>query len=109
MTGDWNGNGVTGIGVVRPKARQESPTTLWRLRQTASAGAADRTFYFGQGNVHYVVGDWNQRGPERPGLVRRRGKWRFRGVRSNGMSFGGARTIPVVWQSSDWTPGRLPQ
>ncbi len=109
VVGDWNGNGTTGIGVVRRNARETTPNTLWQLRQTAGTGKPDRSFWFGQGRVHYVAGNWDGRGAAKPGLVRRRGKWRFRGVSSRGMTFGGPKTLPVVWEAADWTPGRLPR
>jgi len=109
VTGDWNGDGVTGIGVVRPNTRDASPSSRWLLRYTPTGGLPQRTFYFGHGDVNYVVGDWNSSGKDRPGFVRRQGRWRFRGVDSGRMRFGNEWSTPLVWQAADWTPGRLPE
>ncbi len=109
VVGDWNGNGASGIGVVRPNARAAAPRTRWLLRNSATGGPAERSFHFGPSGVHYVVGDWNKRGRDRPGFVRPSGRWRFRGVDADRMRFGNRWSTPVVWQAADWTPGRLPR
>ncbi|MGI9606986.1 MAG: hypothetical protein ACR2P0_12680 [Acidimicrobiales bacterium] len=106
LAGDWNGTGTHGIGVVTPGG--SGGKAQWKLRQTPSAGPAERSFFFGEGILHYVAGDWNNSGVDKPGIVRRRGRWRFRGVNANRMLFGNRGTLPVVWQAGDWTPGQLP-
>jgi len=109
VAGDWNGDGTFGIGVVRPQDRDRSPSARWLLRQRATGGNPDRQFHFGHGRVDYVVGDWNRSGIDRPGIVRGKGRWKFRGIPSRNMEFGGRPRTPLVWQAADWTPGRPPK
>jgi hypothetical protein len=59
VIGDWNGNGVHTIGVVRGNR--------WLLRNSNRAGNPDYDFTFGQAGDIPVVGDWNG---ERPQLDR---------------------------------------
>ena len=108
IVGDWNGNGITGVGVIRKNLRGKDPSSRWLLRQTAGGPRHQREFFFGHGEVDYLVGDWDDSGKERPGLVRSNGAWRFRGLASQGMRFGGNGATPLVWQAADWTPGQLP-
>jgi hypothetical protein len=65
VVGDWTGNGVDTVGVVR-RGRQ------WYLRFSNSAGDADRSFTYGGrlGRDRPVVGDWIGKGRDLPGIVR---------------------------------------
>ena len=57
VSGDWVGNGETGIGVFDPKS------ATWYLRNEPSAGAPDAgTFQFGAAGWIPIVGDWNGSG-----------------------------------------------
>ncbi len=57
VSGDWVGNGESGIGVFDPK------TGTWYLRNEPSAGAPDAgLFQFGAPGWIPVVGDWNGSG-----------------------------------------------
>jgi hypothetical protein len=59
VVGDWNGNGVHTVGVVRGNR--------WLLRDSNNSGAADYDIAFGQAGDIPVVGDWNgdgRTGPE---------------------------------------------
>src|SRR5207248_1268494 len=58
VTGDWNGDGTTSIGVVRVNSK--TGHLVWLLRNTNVAGAPDTNFEFGSdalGDLP-VVGDW---------------------------------------------------
>jgi hypothetical protein len=57
VSGDWAGNGESGIGVFDPR------TATWYLRNEPSAGAPDAgVFQFGGTGWIPVVGDWNGTG-----------------------------------------------
>ena len=108
VVGDWNGEGVETIGVVRG--------TRWLLRNNNSPGTAaiDFTCSFCQPGDIPVVGDWNGDGVDGYGVVRGT-RWLLRNSLSAGsadfdFTFGDAGDIPVV---GDWdadgvdTPGRF--
>ena len=94
VVGDWNGNGVHTIGVVRGNR--------WLLRNSNSPGSPDYDFNFGQAGDIPVVGDWNGSGQTRIGMVRGN-RWLLRGSLSGGnpdfdFTFGGGG-MPVT---GDW-------
>jgi hypothetical protein len=106
VAGDWNGNGVDTIGVVRGNR--------WLLRNSNAAGSADIDIRFGNAGDIPVVGDWDGDGVDTPGVVRG-SKW----ILLNGFDpagpkvefdFGSATGTPIV---GDWTgtgidrPGRF--
>lgn len=96
VVGDWNGNGVSTIGVVRKGNR-------WLLRNSNTSGPADIDFIFGQAGDTPVSGDWNGDGVDSPGMVRG-DRWLLRNTPSAGpaeidITFAGAGT-PVT---GDWT------
>jgi hypothetical protein len=96
VVGDWTGNGVATIGVVRNGNR-------WLLRNSNSSGSADIEFLFGQAGDVPVVGDWNGDGMDSPGMVRGN-RWLLRNTASGGpaeidIEFAGAG-IPIT---GDWT------
>lgn len=62
VVGDWNGNGVHTIGVVRGNR--------WLLRNSNRQGEPDIDFVFGQPGDIPVVGDWNGDGHTGIGIVR---------------------------------------
>jgi hypothetical protein len=62
VVGDWNGNGVHTIGVVRGNR--------WLLRNSNRAGDPDYDFVFGEPGDIPVVGDWNGAGRTWIGVVR---------------------------------------
>jgi len=106
VAGDWNGDGVASVGVVRGDR--------WLLRNRNSPGGADIDLRFGQTGDIPVVGDWNGDGIATPGVVRGT-KWiLLNGFDPSGpkveFDFGPAAGIPVV---GDWTgaghdrPGRF--
>ena len=95
VVGDWNGNGVHTIGVVRGNR--------WLLRNSNSAGAPHYDFTFGEPGDTPVVGDWNGTGFTSIGMVRG-GRWLLRtspsgGPASHDFSFEGSG-VPVT---GDWT------
>lgn len=94
VVGDWDGNGVDGVGVFR--------NGQWYLRDSLSAGAAQRTFAFGTRGDRPVAGAW-QGGASGIGVVRGN-QWHLRTAASAGpasasFSWGRASDAPVV---GDW-------
>ncbi|MEO6711896.1 MAG: hypothetical protein ABIM89_00535 [Mycobacteriales bacterium] len=67
LVGDWDGDGVDTVGVVRGP-------NLWLLRNSNSNGPADVSFTYGSaapGLIEFpVVGDWDGNGTDTPGLLR---------------------------------------
>jgi hypothetical protein len=105
VVGDWDGDGVATLGVVRGNR--------WLLRNSNSPGSPHLDFTFGQAGDIPVVGDWNGDGIDGPGMVRGN-TWRLRNSPTGGIAeitfnFGQAGDIPVV---GDWNgdgidgPGR---
>ena len=95
VVGDWNGNGVHTIGVVRGNR--------WMLRNSNSAGAPHLDFVYGQPGDIPVVGDWNGSGRTFIGVVRGN-RWLLRNSASAGnasynFTFGGGAGYPVT---GDW-------
>jgi hypothetical protein len=106
VAGDWTGNGVDTVGVVRGNQ--------WLLRTRNSAGQPDISFTFGQPGDIPVVGDWDGDGRDGIGVVRGT-TWILRNTPTPGppdhtFDFGDADSIPVV---GDWdgdgisSPGRF--
>jgi hypothetical protein len=107
VTGDWDGDGRTTIGVVR---RDEATDALrWLLRQSNSPGPADLTFSYGFVSKQDmpVVGDWDGNGTTTIGVFRTiagAGQWFLRNSNSVGVNdlyvqFGNPLDLPVV---GDW-------
>jgi hypothetical protein len=95
VVGDWNGDGVATIGVVRGNR--------WLLRNSNSAGRADIEFVFGADGDVPVVGDWTGDGVDSPGMVRGP-RWMLRNSATGGnpeidITFDGDG-VPVT---GDWT------
>lgn len=96
VVGDWTGNGVHTIGVVRGNR--------WLLRRTNRAGGADFDFTFGEPGDIPVVGDWDGDGRTGIGVVRGN-RWLLRNSLSGNQgpeydfTFGDGDGIPVT---GDW-------
>lgn len=95
VVGDWTGNGVHTIGVVRGNR--------WLLRDANRNGSADHDFRFGQPGDIPVVGDWNGNGRTGIGMVRG-SRWLLRNSVSAGppdydFTFGDGSGRPVT---GDW-------
>ena len=95
VVGDWDGDGVATIGVVRGNR--------WHLRNSNSPGPAEIEFTFGQAGDIPIVGDWNGDGMDSPGMVRG-DRWLLRNTSTGGnpeidITFAGSGA-PVV---GDWT------
>jgi hypothetical protein len=108
IAGDWNGDGISTVGVVRGN--------LWLLRNSNSPGPADITFTFGEPGDIPVVGDWDGDGIDETGMVRG-SAWLLKTSFSGGspdiqLDFGDPAGIPIA---GDWdnngvdTPGRFRQ
>lgn len=101
ITGDWNGDGSTQIGVFRPS------DLTWRL-DVDKNGKADGVFRFvgmRAGDIP-LVGDWDGNGTATPGFFRPEDvSWHLRNDNSTGsedlpvLHFGMPTDIPVV---GDW-------
>ncbi len=97
VVGDWTGNGVATIGVVRGNR--------WYLRNSNSPGPADIEFSFGEAGDIPVTGDWNGDGVDSPGMVRG-DRWLLRNTATGGnpeidITFAGSG-VPIT---GDWTGG----
>lgn len=105
IAGDWNGDGVTTVGVVRGNR--------WILRNSNSPGPTDITFTFGDPGDVPVVGRWTDAGIDLPGVVRG-SQWLLKTQLAGGspdvvFDFGSAAALPVVgdWNNSGRDlPGR---
>ena len=102
VVGDWNGNGVHTIGVVRGNR--------WLLRNSNRSGSPDYDFTFGNAGDIPVVGDWNGSRRSAIGMVRG-DRWLLRNSLSSGsphfnFTFGGGSGRPVTgdW-NGDWASG----
>jgi hypothetical protein len=51
VVGDWNGDGTDGIGLIR----HENDRNRWLLRETATPGAAQHSFFFGAWTTRPVL------------------------------------------------------
>jgi hypothetical protein len=98
VVGDWDANGTTTIGIVRPTAG----LLVWYLRNSNSPGAPDiAPFAFGQAGDVPVVGNWDGAGGSKPGVFRPgNGNW-FLATPQGTLSFayGAPNWKPVV---GDW-------
>ena len=63
IAGDWNGDGVDGIGVVR--------ANQFYLRNTLTGGVAEAVYAYGNANDRVLVGDWDGDGVDTPAVDRR--------------------------------------
>ena len=95
VIGDWHGNGVHTVGVVRGNR--------WLLKNNNRSGGADYDFTYGQPGDIPVVGDWDGSGRTRIGVVRG-DRWLLRNTLSSGgahydFTFGGGDGLPVT---GDW-------
>lgn len=94
VVGDWSGNGVHTIGVVRGNR--------WLLRNSNRSGPPDLDFYFGEVGDIPVVGDWNGAGRTAIGMVRG-SRWLLStslgGPPTHDFIFGDGEGIPVT---GDW-------
>lgn len=95
VIGDWSGNGVQTVGVVRGNR--------WLLRNSNRAGSATYDFVFGQVGDIPVVGDWDGDGRYGIGVVRGN-RWILRNSPSAGapdydFTFGSGNGHPVT---GDW-------
>jgi hypothetical protein len=97
VVGDWNGDGITTIGVFR--------AGNWYLRDSNSSGANNIPgFTYGSATDIPLVGDWNGDGKSTIGVFRA-GNWYLRDSNSAGannipgFSYGGSGDIPVI---GDW-------
>ncbi|MCC6420670.1 MAG: hypothetical protein IT429_20725, partial [Gemmataceae bacterium] len=102
VAGDWDGDGVTTIGVVEPT------TMTWYLKNSNSPGAPDiAPFRYGHPGWIPVVGDWDGDGITTIGVYSPNGgfgqpaaTWYLR----NSNSPGAPDIAPFAYGSADWVP-----
>jgi hypothetical protein len=96
VVGDWDGDGITGIGMVDPA------TGMWYLRNTPSAGPVDiAPFLFGLPGWIPVTGDWNGDGVHSVGTFDpSTGTWFMRNTPSAGVP----DIVPFRFGLPGWTP-----
>jgi PKD repeat protein len=63
VTGDWNKDGTTDVGVFRPSSGN------WYL-ETTQTGEVNKAFHFGTNGDNPVTGDWNKDGTSDVGVFR---------------------------------------
>ncbi len=83
VTGNWDGVGGDGIGVVMRRNGQLE----WHLRNSPTTGPAEHVFTYGVSTDVPVVGNWDGAGGDTPGIVRRNGdewQWHIRNTLSSG-------------------------
>jgi len=104
VTGDWNGDGVTSVGVTRPSAGD----LLWLLNNSSSTHNIHYRFLFGVAGDTPVTGDWDGDRDETPGVTRANPdgslQWHVRNSASAGASsatfvWGVSTDVPVT---GDW-------
>jgi hypothetical protein len=79
VVGDWNGDGVTTVGVVDPS------TMTWYLRDSNTAGLPSFTpFRYGLPGWTPVVGDWDGNGTTTIGVIDPNGNWYLRNSNTPG-------------------------
>jgi hypothetical protein len=106
IVGDWNGDGIDTIGLVRNDGYNHLE---WHLRNTNTTGGANVHFTFGSVLDFPVVGDWNGDGKDTIGIVRDDTlgnlEWNLRNSNTNGgadlrFTYGSSSTgFPVA---GDW-------
>jgi hypothetical protein len=74
VAGDFDGNGVSGIGFY------DNRSGSWSLRQTPTGGALGAIRYGVETGDRPVVGDWNGDGVAGVGIFRRGGEWHLSDV-----------------------------
>lgn len=96
MVCDWDGDGVSSLGIVRKG--------VWWITDGVSSAEPPRSFVFGNpfGDIP-ICGDWDGDGRDGPGVVRA-GGWYLRDAASTGphdidFGYGNNRDTPVV---GDW-------
>ncbi|MCS7079987.1 MAG: hypothetical protein NZ585_08040 [Chloracidobacterium sp.] len=99
LSGDWDGDGTTTIGVFRVTGE----TATFFLKNSNSPGFADVSFPFGAPGDIPIAGDWNGDGRDTVGVFRN-GVFFLRNTNSAGapdvvVNFGLGTDVPVV---GDW-------
>jgi hypothetical protein len=106
LTGDWNGDGLSTVGVVDGTGGTNPDSAVWYLRNSNSPGAPDITpFAYGLRSWIPVVGDWTGSGHTGIGMFDpATATWYLRNSPSGGrpdfvFQYGGAGWKPLV---GDW-------
>ena len=100
VTGDWNGDGIDGIGTYT------LATGVWSLRNTADAGSPDvaAPFVFGSSTRYPVIGDWNGDGTDTVATkLMSAATWQWRnsngaGAVDGSIEYGMSNDLPLAWR-----------
>src|SRR5262249_4569966 len=100
VVGDWNGDGKSKIGVVRPSGG----TAIFSLDSNGNGtfDAADQVFLFGAATDRFLIGDWNGDGKAKVGVERPFGVTASFSLDTNGNGgFDGADQVFLFGAASD--------
>ncbi|WP_282204975.1 M23 family metallopeptidase [Kitasatospora fiedleri] len=102
LAGDWNGDGAETVGAYDPA------TSTFYLRDSLTAGAADRTLTFGNPDNIPVVGDWDRTGRTEIGVYNpgnRTFYFRHADASVTSVTYGDSGDTPVTgdWNGDGWT------
>jgi hypothetical protein len=101
VVGDWNGDGIDTVGVVRLR---DDGRLAWLLRDSNTSGAADLSAVYGAAPDFPVAGDWDDDGSDTVGVVRGR-RWLLRNSNTPGSATlsltygaGADNEFPLAWR-----------
>jgi hypothetical protein len=106
VTGDWDGNGTTTIGLAF--ARSDGQLG-WHLRNTNAPGRPDVVVAYGRANAVPITGDWDGNGTTTIGVASARSDrqigWQLRNANTAGppsvtVAYGGVDALAIV--TCDW-------
>src|SRR5262249_5317008 len=102
LTGDWNGDGQTTVGVFDPSGFASPGAGVWYLRNSNSSGPPDvGPFPFGARNWIPVAGDWDGNGTTTVGVFDpATATWYLRNSNSPGIP----DVKPFVYGLPGWIP-----
>lgn len=105
VTGDWDGDGTTTVGVVVGSIR-EGGALRWLLTNTNAGGRAEVELRYGSASDTPLAGDWDGDGTTTPGVWRLPNQWLLRNALTSGVAdlsfrYGKLSDLPVVWGTAN--------
>src|SRR5262249_5641098 len=112
VSGDWDGDGITTVGVFDPIGQFGQAPATWYLRNSDTPGAPDfPPSAYGAAGWVALSGDWDGDGDETVGVFDAVGQfgqppasWYLNNSNSNSNSPGGPPATPFAYGSTDWQP-----
>lgn len=106
VVGDFDGDGLDDIGIARPIANGH---WLWKLRNSATPGAAEHNFEYGSWMLgdQPVAGNWDGSGAFGPGVARPISNERWRWYLKNTLTTGDVAITPFEY--GNWGAGDVPR